>query len=106
MGAKYSVFNRSISNYYDKEACLTISDLHLVPVDIPEIAPRDFLVHHSSKFTGLRRLPMAFSPHIESGGGILTSGVRVDLTFVSLGCQERRNRMEGHVMAAIEIHSV
>ena len=31
----------------------TVSDLHLDPVDIPEIAPRDFLVHHSSKFTGL-----------------------------------------------------
>lgn len=59
-----------------------------------------------ANFQGLRRLPMAFSPHIESCGGILTSGVRVDLTFVPLGCQERRNWMEGHVMAAIEIHSV
>lgn len=49
---------------------------------------------------------MAFSPHIESSGGILTSGVRVGFTFVPLGCQERRNRMEGHVMAAIEIHPV
>ena len=57
-------------------------------------------------FQGLQRPLMAFDPYIDSYSGRLTSGVRVALTSLPLGRQERRNRMEGQAMDAIEIYSV
>jgi hypothetical protein len=59
-----------------------------------------------TNFQGLQRPLMAFNPYIESYSGRLASGVKVDLTSLPLGRQERRNWMEGQVMDAIEIYSV